>query len=323
MDGKRNTIRLAAALAALLALPFFRPGETRAESWPVKPIAILVGYAVGGGVDQMARAIGTSLSKSLGQTVIIQNKPGAAGGVAAMTAKSAPADGYTLVVTVSHTYTAQPVTGNTQYSSADFRHIAATAQFQDAFISQSNRPWKDFKGMIAYAKKSGADLKFASLSDVDRLFARRIAKREGVKLTPVPVQGGAAVMPAVLGGHVDFGFSGGALHNPHVQAGSMIVLAGLGDRRLEASPAVPTLEELGYDLAMPTYLVFSAPKGVPQDVLRRLEEGIRAAAKEPGYIELVKTKLSMVPLFLGTAETERKLAEIGKAYRELYDEVGK
>lgn len=288
-----------------------------AEAWPSKPINVLVGFSPGGGVDQMARQLATSLGKVLKQPLIIQNKPGAGGGVAAMNAKGAPADGYTLLVTIANTYTAETVGGKMQYATGDFQHIAAFALFQEAFVSQSNRPWKDFKGMIDYAKKSGTDLKYASISEVDRMVTRRISKREGVKLIPVPVKGGADVMPAILGGHVDFGYSGGALHAPHVKTGTMIVLAGSGEDRLEDHPRLPTVKELGYGTAVVNYCMISAPKGLPADILRRLEDGVRTVTKDPQFVDLVKDKLSLRPVFLGSGEVTPKVAQLAKEFETM------
>jgi tripartite-type tricarboxylate transporter receptor subunit TctC len=300
---KKVLFGIAVAFAAAHAGP--------AGAFPTKPVTLTVAFAPGGGVDQMARMLARPMAEALGQPVTVLNRPGGGGAVAATAVKNAPADGYTLAMTVATTFTVEP--------NVDFRHLGAVGEFQEAFVAQAGRPWRDMKGLVAHAKQ-GNELKYGSFIRLDRMITSIIAKKEGIRIAAVPMQGGAAVMPAVLGGHVDFGFSGG-LHVSHVKAGTMVVLAGLGERRLDAFPDVPTLKELGYDVSLLNYGVISAPKGIPDAVARTLEAAILKAAADPEYVDLVRNKLALRHVALGAAEASRALAAQAATYARLAAET--
>jgi tripartite-type tricarboxylate transporter receptor subunit TctC len=267
-------------LAACIAI-FMTLGSTTAlgDEYPSKPIKMLVGYRAGGGADTMARLLAKPLGKILGQPVAVVNKPGGGGGVAATALKNSKSDGYTLCMTTAITYSFIPHVAKVQFTADDFQYVAAVAQFQEAFVARSDKPYKSFKELVEYAK-THPGLNYASITPLDKVFLKHVAKKEGIQWTPVPVKGGAGMVPAVLGGHVDFGFSGG-IHYQHVKAGKMVVLAGLGRERLLAFPDVPTLKESGYDLVLVNCNMITAPKGVPDSIVKKLAKAISEAVKDP------------------------------------------
>jgi len=278
-----------------------------AADFPTNPIEMQVAYAAGGLADSMARAIAKSMEETLGQPVVVVNKPGAGGALGVTVLKSAKPDGYTIGVVTGITLTYTPLVEKVSYTMEDFKYLASVGRFQEAFVAPPDKPYKNFKDLVAYAKKNPG-LTYASMNPIAEYILTAIAKKEGLDWRAIPTKGGSEVMTAVMGKHVDFGFSGG-IHTSFVKAGEMIVLAGLGKKRLLASPDVPTLIESGYDFFFDNDNIVYAPKGIPDDVAKKLTAAIEKAAKDPKYIELLQTKF-FIPALCLTGE------ELGKSIQE-------
>jgi len=321
MKKERFSSKVFYLMVVLLIILYGGLSSVRGEEYPTKPITILLGYAAGGTADTMARVLAKPLGDLLGQPVMIVNKPGGGGGVAAMTLKNSKPDGYTLGITTAITFTFNPHAGKTEYSLDDFKYIAAVGEFQEAFVSIPEKPWKNFKELVEYCKKHPG-LTWASMAPIDKVIMQYIGKKEGVEWNPVPTKGGAEVMTAVLGKHVDFGFSGG-IHYSYVKAGKMIVLAGCGERRLMDFPEIPTLKELGYDVAVINVNMVAAPKGIPDFNVRKLVDTFSKAVKDPNYVDLLKNKLHFPPIFLGSEQLEKTLREQSEAYRKMVQFIEK
>jgi len=285
--------------------------------YPDRPIQILVGFKAGGGVDTMARMLAQKAGDVLGQPVVVVNKAGAGGAIAAKEIIHAEPDGYTLCFNVVLTFAAWPYMTTVDYTEDDFTYVGAVGKFQEAFVSLPDKPWKDWKGLIAYAKEKGP-LNVAVMTPYDKEVLKYIAKKDGVEFNLVPTQGGAAVMTQVLGNHVDFGFSGG-IHGQYVKAGKMMVLAGHGAERLIGTPEVPTLKELGYPIALENYNVVVGPKGLPEEVVQKLAGAFEKAVQSPEYQDLMKNKLDFPPLFLGPQELPPKVKEMAREFKEMAD----
>ena len=283
--------------------------------YPDRPVKILVGFRAGGTVDTMARLISKKAGDILGQPVVVVNKPGGGGAIAAKETLRAKPDGYTLSFNIALTYAAWPHMTKVKYTEDDFTYIAAVGKFQEAFVSLPNKGWTDWKGLIAYAKKQGP-LNVAVMTPYDKQVLRYIAKKEGVEFNLVPTKGGSAIMTQVLGNHVDFGFSGG-IHYQYVKAGKMIVLVGHGQERLIGTPDVPTLKELGYNIALENYNVVAGPKGMPDDVTQKLGKAFGQAVQSAEYQDLMKNKLHFPALFIGPEELSLKIKTMSKDFKAM------
>jgi tripartite-type tricarboxylate transporter receptor subunit TctC len=301
----------AAALAALgLAAA---PAAVSAADFPTKPIRLVVAYAAGGSVDVLARMLAKHMSEDLGQPVVVENRPGAGGGVAATAIARAEPDGYTLLTTTSTSMTFDPHVNPVDYALDSFVYLRALAAFQEAFVALPDRPYQTFEALIEHARDR--PLNYGSSNPLDKVVAAFVARQSGAGLIPVPMGGGADVMTAVLGGHVDFGYSAG-IHASHVEAGNMVVLASMGDDRLVAAPEVPTLKELGFDIASVNLNVVAAPKGVPQAVLERLDAALGKAAAHPEFKALVEQRrLGPVDYGLDT------LGDVLREHSETYEKA--
>ncbi len=291
---------------------------TGAPAWaeyPDRPVQILVGFRAGGGVDTMARMLAQKAGDVLGQPVVVVNKAGGGGAIAAKEVIHAKPDGYTLCFNVVLTFAAWPYMTKVDYTEDDFTYIGAVGKFQEAFVSLPDKPFKDWKGLIAYAKEKGP-LNVAVMTPYDKEVLKYIGKKDGVEFNLVPTQGGSAIMTQVLGNHVDFGFSGG-IHGQYVKAGKMIVLAGHGAERLIGTPDVPTLKELGYPIALENYNVVVGPKGMSDEVVQKLAGAFEKGVQSPEYQDLMKNKLDFPPLFIGPRDLPPKVKEMAKEFKEM------
>jgi tripartite-type tricarboxylate transporter receptor subunit TctC len=295
---KRPNIGYTIFGAALLGAAIVAPtAAVMAADYPSKAVTMIVAYRAGGGTDTLARAAADPLGKVLGQKVLVQNKPGAGGGVAALYTSKTKPDGYTFVVTTSTTYTLEPQLKKVAYKSDDLRHIAVIGQFQEAIFTKAGASFKTLKEMIAVAKKEKRALKYASFYQLDRLVTGFIADREGIKIIPVPVKGGAGVMPAVLGGHVDFGWSGGSFA-PHARAGTITMLGAMTKERLGQFPDLMSMKDFGYPGGTEVFITVSAAAGTPEPVVKKLAAGWQKAMKEKAVVDIMNKRNQLI-LFHG------------------------
>lgn len=286
---------LVAGLSVAVSAPF-----AAAEEYPSKPIEMIIGFKPGGFSDAMARKISEPLTEALGQTIVHTYMGGAGGGVAATAVKEKGADGYTLIVASSTTFAFNPLTGDVAYGKEDFDYLLTMARFEGAFVSLADKPWTDFASMIEHAKSTGTPIKFGSLGPADRTQIEAVAKATGVVFIPLPIKGGANMMQSILGGHVDFGMSGGP-HVKYVESGEMIVLAASGAEPLNATPDAPTMASMGYP-AVSYDSIIAAPDGLPDDVKAKLEAALLNSANTDGFQELVQGRhVGITPL--GAADT--------------------
>ena len=273
------------ALLALLALSLT---PAAAADYPTKPIHLYIGSNPAGSTDTLGRVLAKALQSELGQPVVVHNRTGAGGGVMAAQLKSSLADGYSLGLTISHAYTGNPVVSPSaaRYSVGDFTHLATVSKGQCALVTSASSPYRTLADLIAAAKRGEQPI-YAAQSPLTKIVADYIAKVAGVKFRVISVQGGGETMQAILGGHADFAFSGGP-HIDHVAAGTMRVLASTEDQRLASEPDVPTLKELGYDLASCALFVVSAPPGLPADIKGTLSTALAAAIDSPEMTALIR-----------------------------------
>lgn len=288
-----------------------------AQDFPTKPISIIVAFGAGGGTDAFIRAISEPLSQALGQPVLVTNRPGAGGGVAAMAVKNAPADGHTLVATGSITYTFEPQVLKTQYTYKDFEHISIPVLFQDGLFTHPSRPYKNMKDIIATAKAEKRSIKYASQFQLDRLIFGYVAKQEGVEIIPVPTQGGNGAVQAVLANQVDFGFSGGTF-GPHVETGALRLIGAMSANRMERFPDIPSMKDNGWDVGSENYIVISSGKGTPQATIDKLAKAIEAASKLDAPKAIVKARY-MKEVSFGPGAAEKELERQHESFAKMIE----
>ena len=297
---KRTIVAIVAAATSMLAIAV---GGAHADSasYPSKPVRVVSGFPAGGGTDAIARYISKAASGILNQNFVVENRPGAGGGVAATYVKSRPADGYTILQTISGTVSSEPAFQKLEYDLNDFEYLAAVVQFQEAIVARADSPWNNLDDLLKSDKAKTGNITYGSQSRVDRLMIEGLNAVKHDKISIVPFQGGPAIIAAILGGQIDMGWSG-TLHVPLIEAGKMKALAVPGDERYAAYPNAPTLTELGFPLSFNMYSIFAVPKGTPKDIVDKLSAAIIKGAQEPDFLKLCD-KFHFRARILGPAET--------------------
>ncbi|MGD8809032.1 MAG: tripartite tricarboxylate transporter substrate binding protein [Gammaproteobacteria bacterium] len=292
-------------IEATLAMGLLVSGHA-AAAYPTRPIDLYIGSAPSGSTDVLGRVLARSLEQEIGQPVVVHNVPGAGGAVMATQLKNSAPDGYSLGMTISHAYTGNPVVMPevTPYDVDDFSHLASVSKGQCALVTSTAKPYRTFGDLIA-AAHAGERPIFASQSPLSRIVADYVAGVEGIEFRVITVQGGGEIMQNILGGHADFGFSGGP-HINYVAAGQMRVLASVEDARLLTSPEVPTLRELGYDITSCSTFVVSAPPALPEDIKTKLSEALRRAIASPEMKTLIRN-LRYPEYYLGPEDVTHAL----------------
>jgi tripartite-type tricarboxylate transporter receptor subunit TctC len=278
MIKRSHLIRAAFAaplLAAAAALPALAQG-----GYPVKPITMVVPFPPGGTLDTVARALAQKMGEQMGQTVIVDNRPGGAGTIGAVAVKNAPADGYTLLFSAS-TVTTTPLTmKNAPYDVAkDFAPVALVAKAPLAVAVNKNLPFSDVKGLVAHAKANPGKLSFAigSSGSAGHLSTELLRRASGTELLIVPYKGSSPAYQDLVGGQID-GFIDPILgSSSFAKAGQLKVIAVTSKARLPSMPDVPTVGE-----TLPGYEFYSwygvwAPAKLPADVAQKLNAEINKA----------------------------------------------
>lgn len=310
---KRRSI---STLTILLVLSLiFIPLQASAKDYPTKPIKILCAFKAGGGSDIMARLLAKHLQDEFGQPVLVVNRPGGFGTVSAREILHAPADGYTLGLTVSASFSYMTQNPKTGFTLEDFSYLGGVGSYPYAIVAKKGMPFSTLKELVEYSKTKPG-LKYTSLLPIDKLVLDHIAKKEGLNWRAVPAKGGAAMVPQVLGGHVDFAASGGA-HTAQVKAGKMVVLAATTQERSQFFPEVPTLKELGYDTFLQLFAVVYAPKNTPKPIVEKLSKTIQTATSKDSYKKPLAEKYFFIPLSWGSEKTKQAVVDEYSLYGEL------
>ena len=270
---------LGVALAAAVALV---AGAAPAQDYPSRAIKIVAGFPPGGGVDTVARLIGQGMSSELGQPVVVENKPGAAGTIgAAQVAKSDP-DGYTLLVTPGGHSLFGAVFQSVPFDTVgSFSWISNVITVPFFIVVPANSRFQSLAALIAEAKSAPGKISFGSAgpSSTHHLGGELLANRTGGKFLHVPYRGDAPVITALLAGEIDFAFATPTQVISNVQAGKFRALATTADARSQKLPDVPTVQEAlaldGFNLQ--TWFALAGPERLPRPIVDRLNAEVRKA----------------------------------------------
>jgi tripartite-type tricarboxylate transporter receptor subunit TctC len=269
--------RLAVAAFAFVAVA----AAASAETYPARPIKIIVPTPPGGPVDVMARLLANALGPELNQSVVVENKPGAGNIIGSKIAADAPPDGYTLhVSSVSGLILSPLIHKNPGYSAQSFVPIALVAETPQVLVANPNAPFKDVKELVAFAKANPGKLNYSTggIGTFPNLAAELFKKVTATNIVHVPYKGGGLALNAVLAGEVQMTFDTLGTSLPLVQAGRVRALAISGTRRSPELPDVPTMAEIGYpQLITGAWTAILAPKGTPPDVIEKLNASTNKA----------------------------------------------
>ena len=270
-----------------------------AQDYPNKPIKVLVGYAPGGAVDLVARALGQSLSASLSQSIVIENKPGAGGGVGmAAVAKSKP-DGYTLMFTTDSTAVANPLLYKSlTYNPDELVPVGTLNEVALGIVVANNAPFKSFKELVEYTKTHKGNLAYGSygLGSQAHMMGEAYNKVTGSNLVHVPYKGSAPAVTDVMAGQVLFTFPALITVRGNIQGEKIRMLAITSSTRLPSLPDVPTFKELGYEkMSVGAWYGYFAPKDTPASVIKTFNDALATLLKDKAFIEKL-TERGAIPL---------------------------
>jgi tripartite-type tricarboxylate transporter receptor subunit TctC len=297
--GRRRALQTLAALG-VTGLAGIAPESARAQAWPSRPITIIVPFPPGGVTDLVGRELARKLSESLGQSVVVENRPGAGGNIGTQALARAPADGHTLgVLTVSAMSIAPYVQKTLGFVPArDFTPITNMVNTPGAVIAGPKVPFGSLAELVKAAQAQPGKVSYASVGagSIPHLTAEMLSRELGIQMLHVPYKGAAPAMQDLLAGVVDLSFET-ALTNVVTQqaAGKIRVLAITGPQRVTALPGVPTVAESGYPgFSAQGWFGFFGPAGLPPDVTRRLNEIATGLLREPALRERFD-KLGILP----------------------------
>ena len=284
MSGRRTLLKAAAGAAGLAAVP----GALRAQSFPSRTIKYICPWPAGGSTDVVMRAFAESAGKALGQTIIIENKPGAGGTLGAIELVNARPDGYTLAQ-LPHGVFRIPHMQKAQFDTLkDFTWIACLTGYTFGFVVPANSPIKSIKELVDYAKANPERFTYGHTGNgtSPHLAVEEFAQQAGIKLQPVPFKGNAENMQAVLGGHV-MGASDATGWGPHVDAGKLRLLATYGSKRTKRWPNVQTLDELGYKTVSDSPFGVGGPRNMDPAVVKTLHDAFKKSLDDPAVLAVL------------------------------------
>ncbi len=317
-------MRLLLILVSLLAVPFASAQDT----YPSRPITLIVPFPPGGVADIVGRPFADALSRELKSPVVIENKPGAGGGIGMGAVAKAKPDGYTLLLALSSISIlpeADKVLGRAPlYQLDQFTPIARLTADPTVLAVRADAPWKTLQDFVADARKRPGAITYGSSGNYGTMHMpmEMFAHTAGLKLLHVPFTGGGPAVVALLGGQVDALSTGPSTVLQHVKAGKVRVLASWGERRLASLPDVATLSESGYDAVFFQWSALFAPAGTPEPIVARLRDAARVAAADPRFVSTLATVETPVQ-YLDAPELRRFWDADAKKLAQAVQRVGK
>lgn len=307
---------LGAALGALA-------GPAAAQSaWPAKPIRVVVGFAPGGSTDVMARIAAQSLTESLGQPVLIDNKPGASGNIAAAEVARAAADGHTFLIAPTSVETANPwLFKASVLPSRDLAPVGSIGKTQMYLVAKPQIQAADVRELVALAKARPGSLSYASAGSgtPPHLACELFKQASGTYITHIPYRGAAPALQDVMAGQADFVCDPGIAF-PHIRSGKVKLLGVVSAKRSPFFPEVPTVGEQGVQGAdLDIWFGMWAPKGTPPEVLARMNRDLAKALAQPSTRQRYGD-LGAEPVAMETADFRALLEREGRQLATLIRE---
>ena len=283
-----TAIRASAVAAALLA--FFSSAASAADTYPSHPIRMLVGFAPGGGTDTTARALTPKLSERLGQQVIVDNRPGAAGNIATEITTKAPADGYTILMGTIAALSINPTLyGNLPFDPLrDLIPVTRAVDSTNILVVHPSVPAKTVKELIALAKTKSLNGGSSGVGGAGHLALELFNVMAGTKITHIPYKGGGPAMIDLVGGQINLIFATAASAIPHMQAGRIHALAVTTLNRSKLVPDLPTVSEAGLKgFEANNWYGIVVPAKTPKPIVERLNKEFVAVLNMPDIREIL------------------------------------
>lgn len=279
---------VAVVLLSLTAVP-----AAMAQTFPTRAIRIIIGFPPGGAIDTIARVMAPKMAADLGQSVVVENKPGAGGVIGMQSVARAEPDGYTVFMGTMGNFSITPaIVKDLPYSvEKDFSPVTEVASSGFVIYVNPELPIKTVPELIAYAKANPGKLNFSSSGNagLPHMAGEMFASAAGIKMTHVPYKGSSPSVNDVVAGQVQLTFEAVAVGLQHVNAGRLRALATMGPQRLAVMPNVPTVAETIPGFNVTNWFGMAVPAGTPVDRIARIQKSVADALKQPDVLTTLKS----------------------------------
>jgi tripartite-type tricarboxylate transporter receptor subunit TctC len=320
-----DLLRRRVLLGSALAVPFAASGHAQA-AWPDRTVRILVGFAPGGGADLVGRLVARGLTERLGRSVVVENRPGAGGRVAAQATAQAEPDGYTLVIGSTSLPVQMALDPADSFDApALLRPVALLAEAPNVLIANRDLPVRSVQDLVAFARArpGGASYASSGVGTSLHLSGELLRTRSGAPMTHVPYRGSGPALTALIAGEVQFMFDSLATAKPHIDAGAVRALAVTTLQRTPLIPDVPTMLEGGFaDFDISVWYGIFGPRGLPDAIADRLSREIGAMLGAPDVATQLAGISSTVLRSESPAAFDRHLRAEVERWREIVRSTG-
>ncbi len=302
--------------------------QVMAPAFPARPLTLIVPFPPGGLADIVARPVAEALGRELGQPVVIENKPGAGGGIGMGVAAKARADGHTLLMALSSLTVipeADVLVGRAPlFALSDLRAIARYTADPTVLVVRADAPWKTAQDFIDDARKRPGTIPYGSSGNYGTMHVPMeiLAQVAGVSFNHIPFTGAGPAVVALLGGQIDAVSSGPATVLQHIKAGKLRALAHWGQGRLDTLPDVPSLKDAGFQAEYAQWSGLFVPSATPESVVQRLRAAARAAAQDAKVRDVIQNAGSPI-LYQDSLDFEKYVQADARRMSEVVRRIGK
>jgi tripartite-type tricarboxylate transporter receptor subunit TctC len=318
-----RSVLAAVGLAAALTM-----GAASAQTYPERPVTIIVPFTPGGVSDITARPLAAGLTADLGQSVIIENRGGAGGAIGMAAAAKAKPDGYTVLmalpsmitIPISDRISGRPAT----FQAAQFRPVARLTADPTVLAVRADSPWNNLADFVKEVRQNPGKISYSSsgIYGTTHVAMEILANAAGLKMIHVPFSGGGQQVTALLGGQVQATMQTPGAIAAHVAAGKLKVLAALSAQRVPSLPQVPTAREQGYDGEFYLWTGMFVPVGTPDALVNRLRESVRKAAAHPTFTNAMAAQTTPIQ-YLDSDDFARFLVADTRRFEDVLGKMGK
>lgn len=318
---RRAVLRASAGVATCAA---FAGASLAQPRFPSRPIKLIIGFPAGGITDIVMRSVAIEAEKKLGQPVVIENKPGAAGVPAYLAMKASAPDGYTIGG-VNPALWRQPVFENVAYDPLkDFTYILNMVDNIFAVVVSADSPFRTWADLLAYGRANPQKMSYGAppgLGQSAHIFMEEVTSAEKLQWQPIGYKGSSESVTALLGGHITFAVDTVISTSAFVRSGKARYLAVASHQRMKSWPEVPTMKDLGYQIVIDSPIGLGGPAGIPPDIVRTLHDAFRFAIEQPAFVALLD-KSDQAPRYMDTAEFNRFVQRSSVEQRALLTKYG-
>jgi tripartite-type tricarboxylate transporter receptor subunit TctC len=315
---KKHSIRVV-KLAAMASLIMGFAG-VQAQNWPSRPIKIVLGVAPGSLIDLSARQIATELGTRLGQSVIVDNRPGANTTIGANAVVQATGDGYTFFYGGAMSASPVFVKNNAVDMTTQLKPVSLVLSAPFFLVVNSKVPVKTFQDLVDYSKKHPGELNFADGAPLSTMVMHTLAKRSGLNFTPIPYKGSGPSLQALIAGEVQMTLDTVPNYVQHIQAGTVKPMLNTSVARYPGLPEVQAASEIkGLNLNAASVLSLWAPKSTPDEIVIKVSSAIAAIARDPAFRAKFRASTNVDPI----GSTPEELMNSVKADKALYEQVSR